>query len=223
MVLLHLFPEAPVAPLPGSGQIRATMSDSDTLFFYYDYVDPVSYILKRHLQAMEETEGLVVEYLPLELVLPSQPILDAEVEEYRLRWERIEGRDLKLGLSLKRPWIVPWTRKAHELAFHARERDSFEEIHEALFRAYLIESRDIGRIDVLVEIARAAGLDPLETKAVLDVDRYRGEVTQARAKGLSAGCTAPPALTWKDMMFDEDPSPEALRSYLASGTDRKTT
>jgi len=199
------------------------MNSQDTLFFCYDYVDPVSYILMRHLQAMEETKALVVEHLPLELVLPPQPILDPEGEEYRLRWERIEGEDLKLGISLKRPWIVPWTRKAHELAFHARERDSHEEIHEALFRAYLIENRDIGRVDVLVEIARTAGLDPLEAKAVLDVDRYRGEVDRARAKGLSAGCTAPPALMWKDMIFDGDPSLEALRSYFASGTDRDTT
>jgi predicted DsbA family dithiol-disulfide isomerase len=223
MVLPHLFPTVSVARPPRPGQIRATMNNTESLFFYYDYVDPVSYILMRHLRAMEEIEGVAVEFLPLELVLPTHPILDPEEEEYRLRWERVHGEDLKLGVSLKKPWIVPWTRKAHELAFHAKERNSSEEIHEALFRAYLIESRDIGRIDVLVEIARTAGLDPLEAKAVLDVDRYKDAVDQARAKGLSAGCTVPPALIWQDRLFDDDPSLEALRSYFSSGTDRDTT
>jgi predicted DsbA family dithiol-disulfide isomerase len=199
------------------------MSDQETLYFYYDYVDPVSYILKGHLQNMVETGGFVLESHPLELVLPTQPILDPEEEEYRTRWEGIEGEVERLGLSFQRPWIVPWTRKAHELAFHAREQDSFEEIHEALFRAYLIESRDIGRIDVLVEIARSAGMDPVETKAVLDVDRYRDEVEQTRPDGLSTGPSVPPILMMKDMIFDGDPTREALKRYLASCKDIDTT
>ena len=222
MVHGHLFPLSLVAPPACPEQISATMSDSETLQFYFDYVDPASYILMRNLQSMAGFREMEVEYLPLEIVLPSQPILHPEDEAFRLRWATMEGHASESGLSFPHPWIVPWTRKAHELALHARAKNSFGEIHEALFRAYLIESKDIGRIDILVEIARAGGLDPLETKAVLDVDRYGDEVDQARARALADGCSGPPTLKWKNAIFDGDPSPEALRSFLASGLDRET-
>jgi predicted DsbA family dithiol-disulfide isomerase len=77
-----------------------------------------------------------------------------------------------MGVALQRPAIVPWSRKAHELALHAREKGCFRQVHRSLFRAHFSESRDIGRVDVLVEIGAASGLDRTETKAILDVDRY---------------------------------------------------
>jgi len=199
------------------------MTVLDTLFFHYDYVDPVSYILKRRLQERKEIRGLTLRPLPFELNPPPFPLLDPEGEEIRRLWEGVLDEGGEVGVDLKRPWIVPWTRKAHELALLARERNCFEEIHESLFRAYLIEGRDIGRVDVLVKIAGDGGLDPQDTKAVLDVDRHREGVEEARAQGLSAGITTPPALVWNDKKLEGNPSPEALSSYLALGADTDKT
>jgi len=190
------------------------MTGTGTLFFHYDYVDPLSYLLKRWLQEREETRGMVLQSLPFELNPPPNQLLDPCCEEIRTLWKDAFAHGEEVGIGLKPPWIVPWTRKAHELALFAREKNLFEEIHETLFRAYLIEGRDIGRVDVLVKIATERGLDPQETKAVLDVDRHREGVEDARAQGKSAGITAPPALVWNGRTLDGKPSPEALRSLL---------
>lgn len=196
------------------------MSDRETLFFFYDYVDPVSYALRKRLEALRETTHIPVEAIPLELNPPPTPLLDPEGGEYASRWEGLDPLGSASVEGFRRPWIVPWTRKAHELAFHARQEDCFEEIHEALFRAYLIDGRDIGRIDVLVEIAGAAGLDPLEVKAVLDVDRYRDAVEDARARSLDTGCTSPPALKWRERVISGNQEPEALRRLLSGLPER---
>jgi predicted DsbA family dithiol-disulfide isomerase len=191
------------------------MSDSETLLFFYDYVDPVSFVLKRRLEALVKTTDLAMEALPMELNPPPASLLDPEGKEYASRWGGVDALGSPVEGGLRRPWIVPWTRKAHELAFHARQEDRFEEIHEALFRAYLIDGRDIGRIDLLVEIAGSAGLDPMEVKAVLDVDKYRDAVEEARVRGLDAGCTSPPALKWKERVIAGSQEPEALRRLLS--------
>lgn len=130
----------------------------------------------------------------MEIVPPPQPLLEPDEEVWRARWDAAMEEEEALSLGLRRPWIVPWTRKAHELAFFAREGDCFEEIHNALFRAYLSEGRDIGRVDVLVEIAREEGLNPAETKAVLDVDRFRESVEAVQSRARELGLQGPPAL-----------------------------
>jgi predicted DsbA family dithiol-disulfide isomerase len=199
------------------------MTGLGTLFFHYDYVDPASYILKRRLQEKEEIRAFTLRPRPFEINPPPLPLLDPEGKAIRRLWGEVVDEGGEVGVDLKRPWIVPWTRKAHELALFAKERNCFEEIHEALFRAYLIDGRDIGRVDVLVKIAGDGGLDPRDTKAVLDVDRHREGVAEARAEGLSAGITKPPALMWKDRKLEGYPSPEAWRSYFAFGADTDKT
>lgn len=197
------------------------MTRPDTLFFYYDYVDPVSYSLIHRLQESAWIRRFSLMPMPFELNPPPSPLLDPKGEEFRRLWDRLSEEGQALGFELRRPWIVPWTRKAHELAFHATEKDCFEEIHEAIFRAYLIEGRDIGRVDVLVEIARNGGLDPQDTKAVLDVDRHREAVEEARVEGLGVGITTLPALVWNEKKLEGNPSSETLRSFLAFGAGRE--
>ena len=46
---------------------------------------------------------------------------------------------------------------------------------------------------------------------------------EARAEGLSAGITKPPALVWNDKKLEGYPSPEAWRSYFAFGADTDKT
>ena len=104
----------------------------------------------------------------------------------------MEEEGKRLGVNLKLPWIVPWSRKAHELASVAEKEGCFLEIHESLFRAYLSEGRDIGRVDVLVDLARKSGLDPMEIKAALDVDAERDSVLERRKRALEAGGHEPP-------------------------------
>ena len=59
---------------------------------------------------------------------------------------------------------------------------------EALFRAYFLEGRDIGDLDVLTDIAALAGLEAAETRAYLesdeDVERIQGEDAMARKMGI---------------------------------------
>jgi len=67
-------------------------------------------------------------------------------------------------------------------------------MREAIFRAYFGEGRDVGRIDVLVEIGAMLGMDPTELKVVLDVDTFGGAVDGDRALARRLGIEAVPAL-----------------------------
>ncbi len=170
------------------------MSQNEPLIFFYDYVDPASWLMETWLRAEGFVPGEDLLLLPFEINPPPNPLLDPEGELLATRWEAVSREGGELAVDLRRPSMVPWSRKAHELAFHAAEFDSVAEIHEALFQAYLIEGRDLGRVDVLTALAAEHGLETGKTKVALDVDRHAQTVQDIRSKGLREGVEVPPTL-----------------------------
>ena len=163
----------------------------------FDYVDPGSYLVMGLVEAGRlglgmEPEG--VRWRPLEFRPPEQAPLDPNDPAWRRLVEDHEAEARELGLPFRIPALAPRTRKAHELGFHAREHGIFPAVHRALFRAHFHEGRDLGRVDVLVEVAREAGLEPSETRTVLGVDRFREAVEEERAELLASGVRGVPTL-----------------------------
>ena len=59
------------------------------------------------------------------------------------------------------------SRLAQELAKWAESRGKGAQIHDPLFRAYFVEAKNIGKLEVLTEIAQQIGLPADEAVAVL--------------------------------------------------------
>ena len=53
-----------------------------------------------------------------------------------------------------------------------------DEYNGAVFRAFFQQSRDIGHIDVLADIAKEVGLDPEQFRGALEQGAYRDRVQQ---------------------------------------------
>ena len=70
------------------------------------------------------------------------------------------------------------SRLAQELAKWADSQPGFESIHDALYRAYFADGRDISNSDVLIEIAKSVGLPEDGAREVL-FDRTFKEAVDA--------------------------------------------
>jgi predicted DsbA family dithiol-disulfide isomerase len=162
--------------------------------FFFDAVDPLSFVMYHVLRAAEEQRGVVAAPTPIECYPADAPLTDTEDPFWRLRWSEGERLAKGMGFSLVRPGLVPRSGKAHELFLHAQESDLGEPALAAIFAAYFLEGRDIGRIDVLVDIALALGFDLTESKAVLDVNRYEDDALMGAKLAVEAGVTGVPAL-----------------------------
>lgn len=92
------------------------------------------------------------------------------------------------------PDMRPRTRKAHEAARFARERGLERSMRDAIYAAYFVQGRDIGRLDVLVELGATLGLDRTELKVVLDIDQLTDAVLRDREAAGRLGITETPAL-----------------------------
>ena len=68
------------------------------------------------------------------------------------------------------------SRLAQELGKWADTQPGGEAIHDALFRAYFVEARDISRPEVLLEIAGQVGLSVAGAREVLDKRTFKDAV-----------------------------------------------
>jgi predicted DsbA family dithiol-disulfide isomerase len=182
----------------------------------YDYVDPGSYLVRELLQAWVRSleRPPEVEWTPLELRVPgSEPLSlrdPAWAELHRFMAEEAE----KAGIPFRIPGSTPWSRKAHELALLAREKGCFDPIQRAIFRAHFNEDRDIGRVDVLLELAADQGLDPGEVRTVLGVDRFHSAVEKSRRRLLDRGVRGVPTVEAWDGTLEGFTNVESFREFL---------
>ncbi len=179
--------------------------------FFFDIVDPLSFLTYR---AITDT-GLRVWAWPLELRPPPAPLIAATQHPWSDRWSQAQTIAGTAGLSLRIPGLVPWSRKAHEFVLHARDQDDRTDALRVVFEAFHIHGQDVGRIDVLVEIARSLGLDTTHAKAVLDVDRYEADARAAADWASAHGISRPSALFDGTSTVEGFHNPAAIRTFLA--------
>lgn len=158
---------------------------------FSDFTCPFSHVTEAALRRLHG-EGLAApRYAAFELY-PAPAPLPAAPDEGDLALARPLADEL--GVALAPPAVTPRTRKAHEAAKAADAHGAGPAMREAIFAAHFRDGRDIGRIDVLVELGAALGLDATELKVVLDVDRFGAAVSADRALAARLGIAAVPAL-----------------------------
>ena len=84
------------------------------------------------------------------------------------------------------------SRLAQEVAKWAETKPGGEAIHDALFKAYFVDGRNIGDSVVLVDVARSVGLPADEAADALRERRYRTGVDADWAKSREYGVTGVP-------------------------------
>ena len=84
------------------------------------------------------------------------------------------------------------SRLAQELGCWAETQPEGEAIHDALFRAYFVDGKNIGNLGLLVGIAESVGLSPVVAGEVLEERRFRDQVDADWAKSRTQGVTGVP-------------------------------
>lgn len=84
------------------------------------------------------------------------------------------------------------SRLAQELASWAVSQPGGEAIHDALFRSYFVDGKNIGDPDVLVELAKSVGLSADEAREVIDTRSHKAAVDADWEKSREYGVTGVP-------------------------------
>jgi predicted DsbA family dithiol-disulfide isomerase len=107
-------------------------------------------------------------------------------------YQRMKGLMDAEGLPYARRTHTYNSRLAQELGKWADTQPGGEAIHDRLYQAYFVEGRNIGDVDLLVEIAASVGLPAEEARAVLAERRFKDAVDADWAKSHQLGVTGVP-------------------------------
>ncbi len=84
------------------------------------------------------------------------------------------------------------SRLAQELGKWADTEPGGGALHDALYRAYFVDARNIGDPDILVEIAESVGLSGAAAREVIETRRFKDAVDADWAKSAQYGVTGVP-------------------------------
>ena len=120
------------------------------------------------------------------------------------------GEELGIAIRFSEDSRIVNTFRAHQLLDLAAEQGLQTTLQLALFEAYFGAGRDVSDIEVLVDVATQAGLDPDVARTTVETDARLGVVRQKQKVWTSQGVTGVPA-----MVFDQ--------RYLVTGAQGTET
>ncbi len=92
------------------------------------------------------------------------------------------------------------SRLAQELGKWADTQANGEAIHDALYRAYFVDSKNIAEVDVLVSIAESTGLDGDRARRVIENRECKAEVDEDWRRSRKLGVTGVPTFFGNDLI-----------------------
>ena len=190
---------------------------STTLEVFSDFVCPFCYLAEQPLADAVEHRGLQVAWQPFELRPEPTPTLRPEGEYLRSTWEQVVyPMAERLGVPIVLPAVSPqpYSRLAFEGLAYADEHGLGQRYTERVFRAFFIEQRDIGRPEVLAEVAGELGLDATDFRSALHTGSYTDVHQQALHRARQLQITVVPTFLIDGRRLEGMPSAESLHRLL---------
>jgi predicted DsbA family dithiol-disulfide isomerase len=97
-----------------------------------------------------------------------------------------------LGLPLGDREKTYSSRLAQELAKWAESKGQGNAFHEAVFRAYFVNGKNIGKVEELVSLAKSIGLPEREARSVLELRTFKEAVDSDWSRSRSLEITGVP-------------------------------
>jgi predicted DsbA family dithiol-disulfide isomerase len=182
---------------------------------FTDFVCPWCYLNTPRVEKLRRNFELDVQwvYFPLHPDTPSEGLPLTEL--FRGRNFDLEAAHARLkglmdaeGLPFNARTHTYNSRLAQELA------KAFDAVRDPLYRAYFEHARNIGDVNVLVDIARSVGIPEIEARTVLSDRTFRQAVDADWDKARRYGVTAVPSFVVGNQKLTGAHPYEVLEKFL---------
>jgi predicted DsbA family dithiol-disulfide isomerase len=125
---------------------------------------------------------------------PAGMLLSERFRAYDLSsfYNQLRARGKEVGVEFAELTVLSNSRLALMASEYARDLGHYEAFHKNIFHAYFIEGLDIGKLNVIADVAGKSGLDEKETLSIVRDGRYESRLNEARKEGELIGLTGVP-------------------------------
>jgi len=175
------------------------MADPITLEVFSDYVCPWCYLGDNRVKQLKENYDVSIKlvHFPLHPETPAEGRTLADMfgtgpEEIAQKNARMQGLMQAEGLTFKDRSHTYNSRLAAEVGKWAETQAGGAAIHGKFFEAYFVDQRNIGDVEVILDIVKAAGLNVEEARKVIEERTFKDAVDADWAKSHQYGVTGVP-------------------------------
>lgn len=179
-----------------------------TIQFYYDFASPYGYLASTQITGLAAKHGRTVEWKPMLLgvafkatggmPLPSVPLKG----DYSRR--DMERSARLMGIPLKIPGKFPIASQSPARVIYWLEAQGAakqEEATRALYRAYMVEDKDISSPEVTADVAASIGLDRQKVLEVIADPAMKEKLRQETDAAIQRGVFGSPFIFVDDEPF----------------------
>jgi predicted DsbA family dithiol-disulfide isomerase len=148
---------------------------------------------------------------------PTGMLLSERFKGYDLSsfYENLRAQGKAVGVVFGNLKVLSNSKLALMASEYARDLGRYDSFHENIFHAYFTEGQDIGRLDVITDVAGKSGLDEKETLSAVRNGRYASRLNETRKEGQLIGLTGIPLFVIENKYQITGAQPiETFRSYL---------
>jgi predicted DsbA family dithiol-disulfide isomerase len=188
-----------------------------TIEVFADFVCPFCYLAEQPLADAVDGTDVQIAWRPFELRPEPTPTLRPEDDYLQSTWQQVVYPMAEcMGVPIVLPQVSPqpYSRLAFEGLAYAAERGLGQRYTERVFRAFFVRQRDIGRPEVLTDVAAELGLDVDEFRAALDSGRHAQTHQQALRRARELEITTVPTFLVDGRRLEGVPSAESLHRLL---------
>lgn len=175
------------------------MPEPIILEVFTDYVCPWCYLGDNRVKKLKQDYDITVRlvHFPLHPETPTEGRTLLELfgrgpEDIKAKNTRMKGLMEAEGLPYSERSHTYNSRLAQEIGTWAETQSGGNAIHDKFFEAYFVDRRNIGDVEVIVDVVRSVGLDERKARAVLAERRFKDAVDADWAKSRSYGVTGVP-------------------------------
>jgi predicted DsbA family dithiol-disulfide isomerase len=188
-----------------------------TIEVFSDFVCPFCYLAEQPLADAAEGADAQISWQPFELRPEPTPTLRPEGDYLQSTWQQVVyPMAERMGVPIVLPRISPqpYSRLAFEGFAYAAERDLGQRYTERIFRAFFVQQRDIGQLDVLTDVAAQLGLHADDFRVALETGRYAAVHQRALRRAHELNITVVPTILINGRRLEGVPSARGLHQLL---------
>ena len=206
------------------------MTDRRQIEIFSDYIWPWCYFITGSIERIQEAFDIDIRWTAFPLH-PDTPEEGKTLEELfkgrNVDIDQVMARLKQVASGLELPFgdrkMTYNSRLAQELAKWAELKDKGNEFHNAVFRAYFVDGKNIGKADVLVEVAESVDLSGKDALKVIQNRTYREAVDLDWRRSRELRITAVPTFLFNHQLLVGAQKYEKLEKLMLSNKVKRRT
>ncbi len=206
------------------------MPEPVVLEVFTDYVCPWCYLGDNRVKKLKRDYDIAVRlvHFPLDPETPAEgrtlmEMFGSGPEDIEAKNARMKGLMEAEGLPYSLRSHTYNSRLAQEIGTWAETQDGGNAIHDKFFEAYFVDCRNVGDIEVIVDVVKSAGLDEQEARAVLAERRFKDAVDADWEKSRKYGVPGVPTFVSNGQGLVGAQPYEALQHLMTeAGAERRS-